>query len=265
MTRVAWLTDIHLDILDEQRREEVLADWSTCEADAFLIGGDIGEAATLTQFLSRIDEVLQRPIYFVLGNHDYYRDSIRRVREEMAALCEKRPRLHYLTHDAPHQLAPGIALIGHDGWADARIGDYEGSAVMLHDYELIDELKQLGKLERWPRLKQLGDEAAAHIDQTLTAALATSSHVYLLTHIPPTRSSCWYNGEVSDDEWAPHFTCKAVGDVILRIMREQRERRLTVLCGHTHSPGETRPLPNVQILTGHAEYGQPEVQQIFSL
>lgn len=264
MMRVAWLTDIHLDTLDDEQREEALAEWSRCEADAFLIGGDIGEAATLTQFLARIDDVLQRPIYFVLGNHDYYRGSIAHVRQQIAELCNERPRLHYLTHDAPHQLASGVALVGHDGWADARIGDYENSPVMLHDYELIDELKQLSKLERWTRLKQLGDEAAAHIERALTAALETASHVYLLTHVPPTRSSCWYNGEVSDDLWAPHFTCKAVGDCVLRIMREHHAQRLTVLCGHTHSSGETRPLPNLQILTGEAEYGRPVVQQIFS-
>src|SRR5438093_2989908 len=36
-------------------------------------------------------------------------------------------------------LAPGVGLIGHDGWADAREGDYERSTVMMNDYRLIEE------------------------------------------------------------------------------------------------------------------------------
>jgi hypothetical protein len=45
-------------------------------------------------------------------------------------------------------------------------------------------------------------------------------------------------------------------------MRDFPQRQLTVFCGHTHSPGECRPLPNVHILTGGAKYGQPAVQRV---
>lgn len=263
MQRIAWLTDLHLDVLNEAQREAAIAAWRDSSADAFWIGGDLGQAHSITDYLAQLDEALERPIYFVLGNHDFYRGAIRDVRARVAALCSERPRLHYLSTDGPHPITDGFGLVGHDGWSDARIGDYERSTVMLNDYELIEELKQLGKQERRSRLHRLGDEAASHIEQVLPAALARFSHVMLLTHVPPTRSSCWYQGEVSDDEWAPHFTCKAMGDAILQIMRGHPDQQLTVLCGHTHSPGETRPLPNLQILTGGAEYGFPAIQRVF--
>jgi hypothetical protein len=51
-----------------------------------------------------------------------------------------------------------------------------------------------------------------------------------------------------------------MGDVILRIMSDLPDRRLTVLCGHTHGAGTCQPLPNVQIITGGVEYGHPTVQ-----
>ncbi len=40
---------------------------------------------------------------------------------------------------------------------------------------------------------------------------------------------------------------------------------MTVLCGHTHSPGEAQVLPNLHVLTGGAEYGRPEVQRVLTV
>ena len=63
----------------------------------------------------------------------------------------------------------------------------------------------------------------------------------------------------------PHFTCKAMGDAILEIMRATPQRQLTVYCGHTHSPGICQPLPNVTIHTGGAKYGSPSVQEVIDV
>jgi hypothetical protein len=56
-----------------------------------------------------------------------------------------------------------------------------------------------------------------------------------------------------------------MGQALLEIMGEHPDRQLTVFCGHTHSPGECRPLSNLRILTGAAEYGHPRIQQVFEL
>ena len=134
---------------------------------------------------------------------------------------------------------------------------------MLSDYALIRELTLFDKFDRRLVLQSLGDEAAAHIRQVLPAALERWQSILLLTHVPPLREACWHDGHISDDDWAPHFTCQAVGDAILEIMRDHPQHELTVLCGHTHSPGEAQPLPNVAILTGGAMYGRPTVNRIF--
>jgi Icc protein len=265
MTRIAWLTDIHLNFVEPAGVDAFLAQVRATDADAVLIGGDISEAHNVIRYLSRIDDALQRPVYFVLGNHDFYFGSIRKVRQQVIDLCAERPRLHYLTASEPIELAPTVGLVGHDGWADARIGDYERSFVMMNDYKLISELSGMTKEARWPLLKSLGDEAAAHIRRVLPLALERYPHVYLVTHIPPLREACWHEGHHSDDEWAPHFTCKAVGDEALEIMSRFPDRQLTLLCGHTHSPGETQPLDNVHIYTGGAVYGTPAIARVFSI
>jgi 3',5'-cyclic AMP phosphodiesterase CpdA len=265
--RLAWLTDLHLNFLSYAQADEFLARVEALESHAVLITGDISEARDLGRMLAHIGERLERPVYFVLGNHDFYHGSIREVRALATRLCDgAASRLRYLTAlSEPIALTPTVALIGHDGWADARLGDYERSLVMMNDYRLIAELAAHGKRDRWPILQALGDEAAGHIRTVMPRALERFPHVLLATHVPPLREACWHEGRLSDDEWAPHFTCKSMGDAILDIMRDFPERRLTVFCGHTHSPGECRPLPNVLILTGGAKYGVPAVQRILEL
>lgn len=264
MKQVAWLTDIHLNFLPTDQADAFLRRVAASGVDAVLIGGDIGEAHDLVDFLARIDELLPMPVYFVLGNHDFYFGSIAAVRQQVVEFCRLHPRQVYLSVSEPIELAPGVGLVGHDGWADARLGNYEQSIVMMNDYKLIEDFAGLGKQERWPRLQALGDEAAAHLRRVLPAALARFGEVLLLTHVPPLREACWYQRQVSDDHWAPHFTCKAVGDVLLEVMRDHADRKLTVLCGHTHGEGETRPLENLKILTGGAQYGDPQIQRVFS-
>src|SRR5207245_2109809 len=136
--------------------------------------------------------------YLVLGNHDFYFGSIAAVRRSVVDLCRRRPRLVYLTAGGVVQLAPGMGLLGHDGWADARVGDYERSLVMMNDYRLIEELAHCDKQQRLPRLRALGDEAAEHVRRHLPSALAQYPEVLLLTHVPPFREACWYNGQISD-------------------------------------------------------------------
>ena len=265
MTRIACTTDIHLDFVGDENLLSFLDQLHESQADALLFSGDIGEASSVTGYLSQVAAAANCPTYFVLGNHDFYEGSIREVRQQVSDLCDDHGSLHYLTQGDVFPLTDKVGLVGHDGWADGRIGDYESSEVMMNDYQLIKELAPYSKLDRWPILKQLGDEAAAHIERVLKLGLEQFSQLYLVTHIPPLREACWHNDEISDDEWAPHFTCQAVGETILRVMQEHPDQQLTVLCGHTHSSGTAQPLPNVQILTGAAQYGSPEITKVFEI
>jgi 3',5'-cyclic-AMP phosphodiesterase len=263
--RLLWLTDIHLNFVESPRQREFLQRVAENGADVILLSGDIAEADDVAHFLTQLHSAWQTPLYFVLGNHDYYFGSIADVRRQVSDLCEQSPRLHYLTQEEVIELTPEVGLIGHDGWADARVGDYERSTVMMNDYRLIAELAALGKRERLPVLRALGEAAAEHVRRWLPAALAKYPRVFLVTHVPPLREACWHEGQISDDEWAPHFVCQALGAAVLEIMAHYPQRRLTVLCGHTHGSGVCHPLPNVEIFTGGASYGNPDIVREFIL
>jgi predicted MPP superfamily phosphohydrolase len=78
--RLTWLTDIHLSFLEDQQLDRLLKRLSAKNSDAVIISGDIGEADNLHHYLGALSAALKPPIYFVLGNHDYYRGTIEYVR-----------------------------------------------------------------------------------------------------------------------------------------------------------------------------------------
>ena len=118
--RLAWLTDIHLNFLNAQRRRDFAESVVDEEPDAVLIGGDISEAHDLAAHLKEMAQWLERPIYFVLGNHDFYRGSFEQVYSIARRLSQDEEHLTWLTEAGVVELTAHTALIDHDGWTDAR-------------------------------------------------------------------------------------------------------------------------------------------------
>jgi len=230
-----------------------------------LIGGDISDALNLQPHLALIDSVLTMPVYFVLGNHDYYHASFELVDRMVHWEAENSAHLRYLPAAGVVEITPDTALIGHGGWADGRYGDFVLSWVVLNDHVLIKELARLPKPELLRRLNARGDEAAAYIREVLPRALADHRRAILLTHVPPFQAACWHEGEISDDNFLPHFTCKAVGDALVEIMSAHADRELLVLCGHTHGEGEADIRDNLRVITGGAEYGELKVARMLEI
>ena len=84
-----------------------------------------------------------------------------------------------------------------------------------------------------------------------------------VTHVPPFREATWYAGRTSDDNFLPHFSCGAAGEAMRRVMQENSQADLLVLCGHTHGGGDVQILENLRVLTGEAAYGSPAIQRVF--
>jgi 3',5'-cyclic AMP phosphodiesterase CpdA len=270
--RLAWLTDLHLNFVKDEYRTALLVQAiEAARADAVLVGGDTGEADSFAEYLEVLNIGVALPTYFVLGNHDYYRGSIAGVRAASRILSQQSDMLHWLPASGVVPLSEETALVGHGGWGDGRAGSFLQSDVVLNDYLLIDELRVTHDFPNSDRvltqqllenLQALGDEAADHFRAVLPVALQTSRHVVVLTHVPPFHQACWHEGTLSDDNWAPHFVCQAVGEVLRESMLENPEKHMTVLCGHTHSSGQARILNNLEVLTGKSRYGEPEIQRL---
>lgn len=269
MTRVAWLTDIHLNFLDESRRETFYRALAAGPAEALLLTGDIAESNTIVPLLHELAGATERPTYFVLGNHDFYRGSIGEVRARVVGLSEGWPRLTYLTAAGVVSFGANTALVGHDGWADGRLGDFDGSRVLLNDYMLIEELRQwrnsftLDRPALRRELERLAAEAVAHLAQVLPEALARHRRVVVATHVPPFAEACCHAARYADEQWLPHFCSQTLGDFLRKTAAEHPDREILVLCGHTHAAAEVQMGENLRVLTGGAEYSHPAVQRMF--
>jgi predicted phosphodiesterase len=264
--RVGWLTDLHLNFVSHLNRVDFYSGVVHQKLDALLLGGDIGEADSAPQFLDEMSQAVRIPMYFVLGNHDFYGGSITAVREIVSRqTAASHGLLQWLSESEVIALTETTALVGHDSWADGRLGDFFSSDVLLNDYVLIQELRCANKQECYVKLNALGDEAAEFLESRVSEALTSCNHVFVLTHVPPFRDACWHEGRISSNDYLPHFACRAVGDRLIHIMREHADRSMTVLCGHTHSSGFAQILPNLSVHTGRAEYGHPAIQHVFEL
>ncbi len=260
--RVVWATDIHLNFLRPYERAEFFSSIKAHQPDAVFITGDIAEAPCLHELLHEMHHAIDGPLYFVLGNHDFYHGSIETVRGRIQDWCQTRSGLTYLSFSELIELTPKTALIGHDGWGDGRYGDYHQSPVKLNDQELIRDFHRLNRDVVLAKLQALGDESSRFLREGLMKALESYEQVICLTHVPPFKEACWYQGKMGDDDWLPYFACKAVGDVLLQVTQDRPDCHVTVLCGHTHHAGTVQVAPNLRVVTGSADYGAPCISEV---
>lgn len=261
--RVAWVTDIHLEFLNEKELRNFLRRLGRQGAEAVLVGGDTGQAASITHYLELIAAAVGVPVYFVLGNHDYYGGSMLATREAVRAAARDSQRLCWLDEAGVIPLTGETALIGHGGWGDARLGNFLSSPVQLNDWRQIEDLSGLSQGRLIEALQQLGEEAARQFRAVLPEALARFPNVVVLTHVPPWAETAWHEGAHGHPDWIPWFACGAVGTVLEEAMVTAPDRKMTVLCGHTHGGGVTQILPNLIVHTAPAVYGKPAIARLF--
>ena len=276
MPRLAWITDPHLNFVAPDRLASFIEEINETKADLLLIGGDIAEADSFEHFLRTLADACRIPIYFVLGNHDYYRGSIEQVRQTATRLTHESERINWLPETGVVRISESISLIGHGGWGDGQIGGFLSSEVVLNDYLLIEELQETHGSEipaidniltpaLLERLQSLGQDAADSLCPHLAQALEQSDEIIVLTHVPPFLESCWHEGKTSDENWSPHFTCHAMGALLRETMERHPEKTMTVLCGHTHGAGRAQILDNLEVVTGGAVYREPEIQRVWEV
>ena len=266
--RATWLTDLHLNMV----RPKALAAFHEAVAaeqpDALLVTGDTAEAPSLVGFLDGLATATSAPIYFVLGNHDFYRGSIADVRES----AQREPaRATWVPAAGPIQLTERTVMVGVDGWGDARCGDL-ASKLQLSDWQLIADFQAClyDRPARADLLRGLGIAEAVALTDQLAKVPEGTRELLVLTHVPPFPEACVYNGTMSEPAWLPWFTCIATGEALLDYARSHETTNVVVLCGHSHGAGVYAPLPNLSVRTGgwppHVEgYGNPIVQATLEL
>ncbi len=256
MRRLAWATDIHLDRLIERDYREYIEYLKELNPDCLVISGDIGEGEYVCKSLAEFDEAFNFPIYFVLGNHDFYFGSFAGVENNVRALVAKSRNLHWLTETGIVALNDSTALIGVEGWGDARHGTYDLSEGSTRDVLTINDYKNLNREEIRLLLESKADKDAGILRPVLTEAIKTYPNVIFVTHVPPFVEVCFDRSlRICGEYKLPFYTCKVIGDMLLEKMSENPQCQMNVLCGHTHEKADLEILENLRVRVKESGYG----------
>ena len=277
-TTIAHLTDIHMNFPTHITIGKFIKACNDSikehDVDCFVLTGDISEAPHVVEHVRVLTDFIERPIFFVCGNHDFYDGSIEYVRASLkenfgdayltsnSLLEEEDP-----TTTAAISLSNDVALVGHDGFYDGIYADWHKSKILMDDYHVISELKPLYNLDLLAKIRELSKEGADHVYAMANKAIKSGGHkkIVIATHVPPFRENSTYMGKMSDDDWMPHFSSWHMGQAIEKLADENPRTEFLVLCGHSHGKAEFHPRSNVACFTGEAQYGQPKISRIHRL
>lgn len=178
--KLTWITDIHLNFLEKDERINFYHTLMATDIDGVMISGDIAEATSIEPILKEI-ATIQKPIYFVLGNHDYYRGGINDVHSKMTCITKDGLFLFWLPASGPQKLDNDVVLVGQDCFADGRYGDYTNSRVVLNDSKMIVDLFQSSALGKYPlleKMQQLADQDAKELEKSIEQAVRSYNTMF---------------------------------------------------------------------------------------
>jgi len=277
MTNFAWMSDIHLDHL--RNDDDVIAFCNRVQEanpNGIFITGDISNGKSIEYHLGMLERHIRIPKYFVLGNHDFWYTSIERKRKEIKELCEKFDFLKYMTTSTYVSLSKETAILGHDGWYDAQIGNAKDSNFIMNDWVLTHEFIQASGGEQYIRMmrqvkdkdalikacQKLAKESVDHVSTQIKDATRYHKNIIILTHIPAFEESHMFKGEVGDANAQPWYTSKIMGDTVFAAANHYRNCKFTLLSGHTHGFFKKDILPNLKVIVSDAVYGSPYFYEI---
>lgn len=277
MHRICWCTDIHLDHLREHvvlpngmydgtrqhsegKVKKFCDDILSKHPDSVLITGDISIAPMIENHLELLEKHIPAiPIYFVLGNHDFYDGSIADVRRRTRRFDGTKGRLIWLNTQDVVPITKNTALVGHDGWYDGGYGDWFKSRLVMTEYHIVQEFRFKQPMVVFETMQELAKQCADHIDKHVQAAAQTHKNVLFATHVPAFRNNSRApDRRLSDSQWLPNMSSKKAGDALLRAAEAFPGVNFTCLSGHTHTTWEESYRSNLKEITGASRYGNPE-------
>jgi len=265
--KLAWASDIHLDMV---RFPGQFGDYVP-ESDALVITGDISRSEQMRHNLEQVRQFYRKPIYFVMGNHDFWGSSF----EQMESVADRMTGTATYLRRRVIALTVDCALVGVDGWYDGRFGKPFQSNFEMNDWTEIMSLRKHYDYFQWNHgdreyfldvLRLRADRDAADLLYSLSAAIEQGfSSVIVATHIPPFDEVAVHEGRPQHDYARPWYVSKATGDVLDSVAEENPQVNFTVLCGHTHSRNSIIRAPNMIAKAAQSNYGFPEVECVIEI
>lgn len=280
--RLAWATDIHLDFITSPDNPQASAQnldvfcslLKKDKPEAVLLSGDISLAGYLKEHLIALESRLQTPIFFVLGNHDFWGGGIESVRKSITSLSSQSSYLKYLSAMPYAMLTPSTAVVGHDGWYDGLNGDPFNGDFIMNDWKLISDFSSALQNFFEPNWNMIlhvarhqANIAARHVAAGIKLALQQRrpSKIVIVTHVPPFISPLDNHESGHGKNLYPWYSSKIMGDMLLSAAKHNSHTKFEVFCGHIHSAYEGYVMPNLLLRSGKSEYSQPIPQGFYDI
>lgn len=164
--RLLVLSDLHLEVWGKYS-SRIETDIS--KPDVVISAGDIHTKSRAPAWAAEMFPSL--PVLYIAGNHEFYGESIEKVKEAIIENCKRYPNVHYL--DCSEFVESGIRFLGATLWTDFSLfgGDRKSAAMVeakavMNDYRRIrvandgyrklhpkDTLQLHGRHKAWLELK----------------------------------------------------------------------------------------------------------------
>ncbi len=263
--KLIWISDVHLNFLEKfkEYRNNFYTKIKEAKGDAVVLTGDIAESHNVVMYLEEMEAAVSKPVYFVLGNHDFYGSSVKAVKASVRHLG------HLPVYPSGVEINASTTLIGVDGWGDTRNGDYNNSRLTMNDWVYINDLRSeygKGMASLKKKLMQLADSDAKKLERRVLKAVEKGyKKIIIATHVPPFEDVCLNAGKKSTSSGLPFFSSKCLGDAILPIAKKNPAVDFLWISGHTHSRAKYKPCNNMTCKVAKAEYYHPQIEEIIQI
>lgn len=255
---IIWLTDLHFNFIPSFKSEDFLYLLQHKKPEGIIISGDIAANNRTFYYLNLIKSYVNAPIYFVLGNHDFYGSSFEDMKKNASNLGEG---FHYLTNEDVLELNPMVGLVGDDGWYDARWRDPITNIVFLADFLRINNFFFLSQQEKLALCREMALVSVQNVRKKLSKAFKKYDKVYFVTHFPPWPD----NSSIFSTFWRPYNSSKIMADMLLDLMKDLNNKDLIILSGHNHKYRDERITSNIRLKTGGVRVLFPKIHEVIYL
>jgi predicted phosphohydrolase len=254
MKKYVWYTDTHLNWVLPWNKFRFVKRIEAENPNGIFLTGDISHGISIKWDLKYLAKHLDIPIYFVLGNHDYHYRTMENVHNDVRELCDQYPNLHWMTESDIISLNKKTAIIGAEGWYDARVGDSKYLKYTLDSWVTTDFRKLSDAQARLKKFRELADASAFLIKNKLEEALQNHKVVYILTHYPPWQQATRDIGTFMERFWLPYNTNIIMGQTIEQVMANYKKKKVIVLAGHTHTDSWIHISKRIECKVNKASY-----------
>lgn len=258
--KIIRVSDLHIAFLGGGL-DYFLKEVARRKPDAVVLTGDIGEGSTLEKTIAYILGIIQVPLYFILGNHDYYKASFDYSDELSIQLMEtfSTKGIEAIYLDRTTTKIGNCNIVGVNGYADGRAGNIYTSGLFnyMNDFRLIGNF-----IGVWPNrdevLKVMQEQADLSSEYMKKTLPTLTGRTLIFTHVPPWPEACVSRHGDGETAW-PFYVNKKLGETIEDF---GKHLEIEVYCGHTHRKFQGKIADNIWVSVSGSDYGNPEIEEI---